>query len=210
MRNLHKTRLRDLLLSTLALPLIVVDTAWAQESPALPAASTGVSSETAPAGADMSGPDAPTGDPEPSSALSGDELAKEISNPVTSLWQLQFQFNNVQLESSETPVSEEWVNNLYFQPVMPLSLTDNWNLITRPVISLYNSVPYPTGPTAATGERPSATPSWRRWLRRPAPSRGSGVWARRSYFRLLRRTLLDRASGRSGLQPAAATSPTSS
>ena len=30
-------------------------------------------------------------------ALSANELAKEISNPVTSLWQLQFQFNNVQL-----------------------------------------------------------------------------------------------------------------
>ena len=32
-------------------------------------------------------------------ALSASELAKEISNPVTSLWQLQFQFNNVRLEA---------------------------------------------------------------------------------------------------------------
>ena len=66
-------------------------------------------------------------------------------NPVTSLWQLQFQFNNVQLESSDfSPVSEKWVNNLYFQPVMPVSLTKDWNLVTRPVITLYQSVPYPT------------------------------------------------------------------
>ncbi len=78
-------------------------------------------------------------------ALSANELAKEISNPVTSLWQLQFQFNNVQLESSDfSPVSEKWVNNLYFQPVMPVSLTKDWNLITRPVMTLYQSVPYPT------------------------------------------------------------------
>ena len=43
-----------------------------------------------------------TGAPEASSStLSANELAKEISsNPVTSLWQLQFQFNNVKLESS--------------------------------------------------------------------------------------------------------------
>jgi len=80
-----------------------------------------------------------------SSALSSSELAKEISNPVTSIWQLQFQFNNLKLESEDfSPVSEEWVNNLYFQPVMPVSLTKGINLITRPVITLYQSVPYPT------------------------------------------------------------------
>lgn len=38
-----------------------------------------------------------------SAAPSSGDLAKEITNPVTSLWQLQFQFNNVQLESSNTP-----------------------------------------------------------------------------------------------------------
>lgn len=151
MRNLNKIRLRELLLSTLALPLMVVDAtaAWAQETAALPTVGTGESSEKVLADADTAGPDTPTGDPEPSSAISANELAKEISNPVTSLWQLQFQFNNVQLEPSNTPVSEKWVNNLYFQPVMPVSLTDDWNLITRPVISLYNSVPYPTGPNSS-------------------------------------------------------------
>jgi hypothetical protein len=93
---------------------------------------------------------APKPDPDPSaavssSALSASELAKEISNPVTSIWQLQFQFNNVKLESGNlNPVSGKWVNNLYFQPVMPVSLTKDINLITRPVITLYQSVPYPT------------------------------------------------------------------
>ena len=79
-------------------------------------------------------------------ALSASELAKEISNPVTSVWQLQFQFNNVKLESSDTPVSDEWAYSLYFQPVLPVSLTEDWNLVTRPVFTLYNSLPYPTGP----------------------------------------------------------------
>jgi len=83
--------------------------------------------------------------PVSSSALSAQELAKEISNPVTSIWQLQFQFNNLKLESDPlSPVSGEWVNNLYFQPVMPVSLTKGLNLITRPVLTLYQSVPYPT------------------------------------------------------------------
>ena len=83
----------------------------------------------------------------PTAAPSSVELAKEITNPVTSLWQLQLQFNNLKLESSDTPLSQEWVHNLYFQPVLPVSLTEHWNLITRPVFTLYNSVPVPTGPT---------------------------------------------------------------
>jgi len=84
------------------------------------------------------------------SEMSAQELAKQISNPVTDLWQLQFQFNNLKLESSATPVSEKWVNNLYFQPVLPVRLTENVNLITRPVFTLYNSVPVPTGPDTAS------------------------------------------------------------
>lgn len=83
---------------------------------------------------------------EASAALSANELAKQITNPVTSLWSLQFQFNNLKLETGKSnPVSGEWVNSLYFQPVLPVSLTDKINLITRPVITLYDSVPHPTG-----------------------------------------------------------------
>jgi hypothetical protein len=72
------------------------------------------------------------------SAPSASELAKGITNPVTDLWSLQFQFNNEKLESGK------WVNNLYFQPVLPVSLTKDLNLITRPIITVYNSVPHPT------------------------------------------------------------------
>ena len=83
--------------------------------------------------------------PQAAAALSANELAKEISNPVTSLWQLQFQFNNIKLESRDSfPTNGKWVNNLLFQPVMPVSLTNDWNLITRPVMTLYDSVQRPT------------------------------------------------------------------
>jgi hypothetical protein len=100
----------------------------------------------------------PTGTPEGSSSdLSASKLAKEINNPVTDIWMLQFQFNNVKLESGDLkPVSGKWVNNLYFQPVLPVSLTKDLNLITRPVITLYNSVPYPM----ATVLSPAHTEPW--------------------------------------------------
>ena len=73
-----------------------------------------------------------------SEAEKASELARELANPVANLWSLQFQFNNVQL------TNDRWSYNLNFQPVMPLSLTKDLNLITRPVIQVYNSAPYQT------------------------------------------------------------------
>jgi hypothetical protein len=71
---------------------------------------------------------------------SANELNKQLSNPVTNLWSLTFQFNNYILENGH------WNHNLQFQPVLPISLTENWNLINRPVIPVYQSVPHPIGP----------------------------------------------------------------
>jgi hypothetical protein len=50
---------------------------------------------------------------------------------------LQFQQNTFWLNKPERNVV-----NLLFQPVLPVSLTENWNLITRPVIPVFNSTPY--------------------------------------------------------------------
>jgi hypothetical protein len=72
--------------------------------------------------------------------VSASELNRQLSNPVTSLWSLTFQFNNYRLENGE------WNYNLQFQPVLPIGLTKDLNLITRPVIPLYNSVPHETMP----------------------------------------------------------------
>ena len=57
---------------------------------------------------------------------------------MTSLWSLTFQFNNYRL------ANDHWNNNLQFQPVLPVGLTKDVNLITRPVIPLYNIVPHET------------------------------------------------------------------
>jgi hypothetical protein len=65
-----------------------------------------------------------------------DKLAQALANPVANLWSIQFQFNNYKL------TNDRWNYNLNFQPVMPVSLTSEVNLITRPVIQVYNSVPY--------------------------------------------------------------------
>jgi len=65
------------------------------------------------------------------------EVNKELSNPISSIWALQLQENTYWLNKPERNVV-----NLQFQPVLPLALTDNWNLITRPVFQVMNSSPY--------------------------------------------------------------------
>jgi hypothetical protein len=78
----------------------------------------------------------------PGGGTSASELNQQLSNPVSSLWSISNQFNNFELNNGH------WNNNWNFQPVLPLSLTKDWNLITRPVMPFYNIVPHPT----ASGE----------------------------------------------------------
>jgi hypothetical protein len=68
------------------------------------------------------------------------ELNRELTNPVSSLWSISNQFNNFELNNGQ------WNNNWNFQPVLPVSLTKDWNLITRPVMPFYNIVPHETSP----------------------------------------------------------------
>jgi hypothetical protein len=65
------------------------------------------------------------------------EVNKELSNPISTIWALSLQQNTFWLNKPERNVV-----NLLFQPVLPVSLTDHWNLITRPVIPVFNSTPY--------------------------------------------------------------------
>jgi hypothetical protein len=65
------------------------------------------------------------------------EVNKELSNPISTIWALSFQQNTFWLNKPERNLV-----NLLFQPVLPVSLTRNWNLITRPVIPVFTSTPY--------------------------------------------------------------------
>jgi hypothetical protein len=71
---------------------------------------------------------------------SASELNRQLTNPVSSIWSIANQFNNFELNNGQ------WSNNWNFQPVMPVSLTKDWNLITRPVMPFYNIVPHEISP----------------------------------------------------------------
>jgi hypothetical protein len=76
----------------------------------------------------------------PTTEPSASELNRQLTNPVSSIWSIANQFNNFELNNGH------WNNNWNFQPVMPVSLTKDWNLITRPVMPFYNIVPHETAP----------------------------------------------------------------
>src|SRR5215468_8639385 len=73
-------------------------------------------------------------------AESASDLNRKLTNPVSSIWSIESQFNNFLLNNGH------WNNNWNFQPVMPISLTKDLNLITRPVMPFYNIVPHETSP----------------------------------------------------------------
>ena len=80
------------------------------------------------------------------------ELAKQINNPVAALISVPFQAND---DFHLGPTHEGYKFTLNIQPVIPISLNENWNLILRtivPVISQHdlfyvNVPPFPGLPS---------------------------------------------------------------
>ena len=79
--------------------------------------------------------------------MSGEELNKQLNNPVSSIWSFNFQNNIVELKNRGDDLANwhhgnsEWFYNLNFQPVIPLKLTESWNVISRPVIPIFGEQP---------------------------------------------------------------------
>ena len=93
---------------------------------------------------------------------------------MSSIWSLPFQFNNFKLANGH------WNNNWSFQPVLPVGLTKDWNLVTRPVMPFYNVVPHETASgqferTAGLGDMILAGDALARALGQLDPRRGADL-----------------------------------
>ena len=76
-----------------------------------------------------------------------EELAKQLSNPISSLVSVPFQFN---WEQNVGP-SEATRFVLNVQPVMPFSMNQDWNLIVRLIAPLVSQPALIDGGIAASG-----------------------------------------------------------
>ena len=68
---------------------------------------------------------------------SASDLAKKTQNPVADLISLPFQYNTY----FETGPKGKTQEVLLVQPVIPLSLNDDWNFLARPIIPLLEQPP---------------------------------------------------------------------
>jgi hypothetical protein len=68
------------------------------------------------------------------------ELAKKLSNPVASLISVPLQFNYDENYGARDDGS---ISKLNIQPVVPVSIADEWNLITRTIVPLIDQQDIP-------------------------------------------------------------------
>lgn len=76
------------------------------------------------------------------------ELAKKLANPVANLTSVPIQVNyNENFNQQET--GEQWSTNI--QPVIPISLNDDWMVISRTIIPIIDQTDIPIPGSNASG-----------------------------------------------------------
>lgn len=76
------------------------------------------------------------------------ELAKKLANPVANLISVPLQYN---YDENYGPNEEGHVHRLNIQPVIPFSLNDQWNIITRTIVPLIDQQDVPLKGMDETG-----------------------------------------------------------
>jgi hypothetical protein len=89
----------------------------------------------------------PASDPKAAAEPSSADLAKKLANPISDLVSIPFQFN----WNEGVGVNDDLQFLLNVQPVVPMSLTKDWNVIGRFIVPFLNQPPLVTGGPTSFG-----------------------------------------------------------
>ena len=81
-------------------------------------------------------------------ADAGAELAKKLANPVAALISVPLQYNYDEYGGANEGASKSVLN---IQPVVPLSISENWNLIIRTIVPIVDQQDFPLAEMNETG-----------------------------------------------------------
>jgi hypothetical protein len=127
-----------------------------------------------PATADPSSTPALVGEDHPDHPHNEDNLAKKLANPLAAMVSVPFQ-NNFDWGGGPNGDGFQWKMNV--QPVIPMSLNDDWNLIVRTIIPVISQ-----NDIAGTAENPSGSQTGlsdtvaSAWFSPVKPTAGGWIW----------------------------------
>ncbi len=98
------------------------------------------------------------------------ELAKKLANPISSLISVPMQYNHDEYGDANDGAE---VDRLNVQPVIPVSLNDDWNLISRTIVPLVDQNDFPV---AARNESGLGDITASMFFSPKAPTAGGWIW----------------------------------